>query len=129
MQFWFEFASTYSYPAALRVETLARQHGVPLEWKAFLLGPIFQARGWNDSPFNLFPVRGAICGGIWSVPAPIWNCPSIGPVNSHGIAYSPRGSPADSRRSRGYRISCVPRFWPILPRIGISPNRRCWSKV
>ena len=58
MQFWFEFASTYSYPAALRVEALARQHGVPLEWKAFLLGPIFQAQGWNDSPFNLFPVQG-----------------------------------------------------------------------
>ena len=58
MQFWFEFASTYSYPAALRVEALAHQHGVPLEWKAFLLGPIFQAQGWNDSPFNLFPVQG-----------------------------------------------------------------------
>ena len=58
MQFWFEFASTYSYPAALRVEALARRHGVPLEWKAFLLGPIFQAQGWNDSPFNLFPVQG-----------------------------------------------------------------------
>lgn len=58
MQFWFEFASTYSYPAALRVETLACRHGVPLEWKAFLLGPIFQAQGWNDSPFNLFPVQG-----------------------------------------------------------------------
>ncbi|MER2601118.1 MAG: 2-hydroxychromene-2-carboxylate isomerase, partial [Candidatus Competibacter phosphatis] len=26
--------------------------------KAFLLGPIFQAQGWNDSPFNLFPVQG-----------------------------------------------------------------------
>lgn len=58
MQFWFEFASTYSYPAALRVEALARRHEVPLEWKAFLLGPIFQAQGWNDSPFNLFPVQG-----------------------------------------------------------------------
>lgn len=58
MQFWFEFASTYSYPAALRVEALARQHGVVLEWKAFLLGPIFQAQGWNDSPFNLFPTQG-----------------------------------------------------------------------
>ncbi len=58
MQFWFDFASTYSYPAALRVEALARQHGVALEWKTFLLGPIFQAQGWNDSPFNLFPVQG-----------------------------------------------------------------------
>ncbi|MCB1770185.1 MAG: 2-hydroxychromene-2-carboxylate isomerase [Candidatus Competibacteraceae bacterium] len=58
MQFWFEFSSTYSYLAALRVEALAGQHGVPLEWNAFLLGPLFQAQGWNDSPFNLFPVQG-----------------------------------------------------------------------
>lgn len=58
MEFWFDFASTYSYPAALRVEALARQQGIPLEWKAFLLGPIFQAQGWNDSPFNLFPAQG-----------------------------------------------------------------------
>ena len=58
MQFWFDFASTYSYPAALRVEALARQQGISLKWKVFLLGPIFQAQGWNDSPFNLFPVQG-----------------------------------------------------------------------
>ena len=58
MQFRFDFASTYSYPAAWRVEALARRQGVPVEWKAFLLGPIFQAQGWNDSPFNLFPIQG-----------------------------------------------------------------------
>jgi 2-hydroxychromene-2-carboxylate isomerase len=58
VQFWFDFASTYSYPAAWRVEALARRQGVPVEWKAVLLGPIFQAQGWNASPFNLFPMQG-----------------------------------------------------------------------
>jgi 2-hydroxychromene-2-carboxylate isomerase len=58
LRFWFEFASTYSYLGAMRVENLARIHGVPFEWKAFLLGPIFRNQGWNDSPFNLNPVRG-----------------------------------------------------------------------
>jgi 2-hydroxychromene-2-carboxylate isomerase len=58
VQFWFEFGSTYSYPAAMRVEREARARGVELEWKAFLLGPIFQAQGWNDSPFNLYPAKG-----------------------------------------------------------------------
>ncbi|HSP98553.1 MAG TPA: DUF924 family protein [Candidatus Dormibacteraeota bacterium] len=57
-EFWFEFASTYSYPAAMRVEALARAAGVPLRWRAFLLGPIFAAQGWNDSPFNIYPVKG-----------------------------------------------------------------------
>jgi 2-hydroxychromene-2-carboxylate isomerase len=58
LAFWFEFASTYSYPAAMRVERLARERGVALEWKPFLLGPIFQSQGWNDSPFNLYEAKG-----------------------------------------------------------------------
>ncbi len=58
LEFWFEFASTYSYPAAMRVEAAARAVGVPLAWKPFLLGPIFVAQGWNDSPFNVYPVKG-----------------------------------------------------------------------
>jgi 2-hydroxychromene-2-carboxylate isomerase len=58
VEFWFEFASTYSYPAAMRVERAARAQGVAVVWKAFLLGPIFKAQGWNDSPFNLQPAKG-----------------------------------------------------------------------
>jgi len=58
LEFWFEFASTYSYPAASRIESLARAAGVPLRWRAFLLGPIFAAQGWNDSPFNIYPAKG-----------------------------------------------------------------------
>ncbi len=58
VEFWFEFASTYSYPAALRVESLARQAGVTVAWRAFLLGPIFGEQGWNDSPFNIYPAKG-----------------------------------------------------------------------
>ena len=58
VEFWFEFSSTYSYPAALRVEDAARAAGVPLRWRAFLLGPIFKSQGWLDSPFNIYPVKG-----------------------------------------------------------------------
>ncbi len=58
LHFWFEFASTYSYPAALRVERVAADAGVPLVWRPFLLGPIFAAQGWKDSPFNIYPVKG-----------------------------------------------------------------------
>ena len=58
VEFWFEFASTYSYPAAMRIETLAARAGVPVAWQPFLLGPIFQAQGWRDSPFNLYPAKG-----------------------------------------------------------------------
>jgi 2-hydroxychromene-2-carboxylate isomerase len=58
MQFWFEFASTYSHLAAARVEAVTLAAGVRLEWKPFLLGPIFREQGWNDSPFNIYPVKG-----------------------------------------------------------------------
>lgn len=58
VEFWFEFASTYSYPAALRVTGAAKAAGIELEWRPFLLGPIFSAQGWNDSPFNLYPDKG-----------------------------------------------------------------------
>jgi 2-hydroxychromene-2-carboxylate isomerase len=56
--FWFEFASTYSYLAASRVERLANAAGVVVTWRPFLLGPLFKAQGWNDSPFNVYPVKG-----------------------------------------------------------------------
>jgi 2-hydroxychromene-2-carboxylate isomerase len=58
VEFWFEFASTYSYPAAQRIEHVARLAGVEVAWRPFLLGPIFKAQGWNDSPFNIYPVKG-----------------------------------------------------------------------
>ena len=57
-EFSYEFASTYSYPAAMRVAELAAVRGVALAWRPFLLGPIFAAQGWRDSPFNIYPAKG-----------------------------------------------------------------------
>ncbi len=59
IEFWYEFASTYSYPAAMRVDRLASNLGVAVRWRPFLLAPIFGAQGWNDSPFNIYPAKGA----------------------------------------------------------------------
>lgn len=58
LDFWFEFASTYSYLTAMRIETVARDRGIDLVWRPFLLGPIFARQGWDTSPFNLFPAKG-----------------------------------------------------------------------
>jgi 2-hydroxychromene-2-carboxylate isomerase len=58
VEFWFDFASTYSYPAAMRIERQAASAGVAVAWQPFLLGPIFAAQGWNDSPFNHYPSKG-----------------------------------------------------------------------
>lgn len=60
LQFWFEFASTYSYPAVMRIDKAAAARGVTVEWRPFLLGPLFHAQqGLKDSPFNAVPVKGA----------------------------------------------------------------------
>lgn len=58
LDFWFDFASTYSYLSAMRIEREAAARGVAVHWRPFLLGPIFATQGWNDSPFNLQPVKG-----------------------------------------------------------------------
>ena len=58
IDFWFDFASTYSYPAAMRIRPLADEAGVAVRFRPFLLGPIFKAQGWTTSPFNLFPAKG-----------------------------------------------------------------------
>jgi len=58
VELWFEFASTYSYPAVERIGPLAAARDVSVAWRPFLLGPIFRAQGWNDSPFNVYPVKG-----------------------------------------------------------------------
>jgi 2-hydroxychromene-2-carboxylate isomerase len=58
LDFWFDFASTYSYPAIMRVGDLARRQAVSVNFRPFLLGPIFKAQGLSTSPFNLFPAKG-----------------------------------------------------------------------
>ena len=72
LDFWLEYASTYSYPAAERIAAAERATGVSIRWRPFLLGPIFQAQGWNTSPFNIYPPKGCymwrdlerICEGL-----------------------------------------------------------------
>jgi 2-hydroxychromene-2-carboxylate isomerase len=58
LDFWFDFASTYSYPAAMRIAPLAAAAGVTVRYRPFLLGPIFKAQGWNTSPFNVYEAKG-----------------------------------------------------------------------
>jgi 2-hydroxychromene-2-carboxylate isomerase len=87
LEFWFEFASTYSYPAALRIEAAAAAAGVDLVWRPFLLGPLFKSQqALGGSPFNLFSAKGAY---MWRDLARIcadygleFNKPTVFPRNS-----------------------------------------------
>jgi len=51
IEFWFEFASNYSYLSVMRIEEEAARRGVTIQWRPFLLGPIFKTFGWATSPF------------------------------------------------------------------------------
>jgi 2-hydroxychromene-2-carboxylate isomerase len=60
LEFWFEFASTYSCPAAMRIEEGARKADIDIAWRPFLLGPLLKSQqGIADSPFNVVPEKGA----------------------------------------------------------------------
>ena len=57
LDFWYEFASPYSYLSAMRIEDEAAKFDVTINWKPMLLGPIFKDQGFKDSPFNAFPLK------------------------------------------------------------------------
>jgi 2-hydroxychromene-2-carboxylate isomerase len=59
VDFWFDFASTYSYPAMMRIGAAAQAAGIDVRLRPFLLGPIFKAQGWTTSPFSIYPAKGA----------------------------------------------------------------------
>ncbi|MEC5408131.1 2-hydroxychromene-2-carboxylate isomerase [Paraburkholderia sp. MPAMCS5] len=59
LEFWFDFGSNYSYLSVMRIEALAAARGVSIRWRPFLLGPIFRALGFDNSPFVLQKEKGA----------------------------------------------------------------------
>jgi len=59
LEIWFDFGSNYSYLSVMRIEDAAYRLGVRIAWRPFLLGPIFQALGMQNSPFVLQKEKGA----------------------------------------------------------------------
>ncbi len=59
MDLWFDLASNYSYLTLMRIDALAGRTGVSVRWEPFLLGPVFEAFGWESSPFVLQKQKGA----------------------------------------------------------------------
>lgn len=59
IELWFDFGSNYSYLSVMRIEAEAAARGVSVDWRPFLLGPIFRALGFDNSPFVLQKEKGA----------------------------------------------------------------------
>lgn len=59
LDFYYDFASPYSYLAACRIEAMAELAGIRVDWRPFLLGPIFAAKGMKTSPLASDPQKNA----------------------------------------------------------------------
>ena len=59
IDFWFDPASSYSYPAAMTIDAEAAKARVSVRWRPFLLGPVFKSLGWAATPFEAQPLKGA----------------------------------------------------------------------
>jgi 2-hydroxychromene-2-carboxylate isomerase len=58
IDFWYDYSSSYSYLAASRIEPLAKAADVTVQWRPFLLGPVFKVVGLDRSPAEVFPIKG-----------------------------------------------------------------------
>lgn len=143
MQFWFDFASTYSYVSAMRIETLAARSGVSVEWRPFLLGPIFARQGLDTSPFNVNEAKGRnmwrdverLCraqGLAFTRPRPF---PQFSLVAAR-IALAARDEPwqpafcrsvFEAEFARGEDISVVDVLGGVLTGLGL--DRRVWLRT
>ena len=103
LDFWFDFASTYSYPAALRIRSLARQTGVIIRFRPFLLGPIFKAQGWQTAskpgPGVTILSRNLAAGSAFAMLVDVWWARSSNPmVKSIGLVLATRSALKGSNR-------------------------------
>jgi 2-hydroxychromene-2-carboxylate isomerase len=57
LSFWYDFSSSYSYLAAMRIEERAAAADVAVAWTPFLLGPIFADAGYGGSPNLMSPAK------------------------------------------------------------------------
>ena len=101
LDFWFDFASTYSYLAAARIRPLAAEAKVQVRFRPFLLGPIFKAQGWDTSPFNLYEAKGRYMWRDMERLAAEPRCRSAAPTRFRRTACCRRASPWSDWRKAG----------------------------
>jgi 2-hydroxychromene-2-carboxylate isomerase len=63
LTFWYDFSSSYSYLAAMRIEAEAAAAGIAVAWRPFLLGPIFAEAGYGGSPNLMSRAKAAYMWG------------------------------------------------------------------
>ncbi len=59
IELFYEFGSSYSYPAVMVADREAAQRGHVIVHRPFLLGPLFAKQGLDQPPFIKYPIKGA----------------------------------------------------------------------
>jgi 2-hydroxychromene-2-carboxylate isomerase len=57
MEFWFSYGSTYTYLTVMRIEELAKRHGIGLVYRPFNLTIILREKGMTRGPFGDRPEK------------------------------------------------------------------------
>ena len=119
IDFWFDFASTYSYLTVMRIEPAAAAHGVGVRWRPFLLGPIFAVQGWTTSPFNIYEAKGRYMvrdiGRIATARGIAFHLPDPFPQNSLLVARTAVAIADQPRRAAFCRAVFAAEFADRLP--------------
>jgi len=105
IEFWLDFASTYSYPAAMRIEALVAEKNMEVVWRPFLLGVIFNQQGMNDSPFNIYPAMGKY---MWKDMSRV--CDDLGLPFTHPAIFPQNGLLAARITTRFSDAPWIPEF-------------------
>ena len=138
IEFWFDFTSTYSYPAAMRVEALAAAHAVEVDWRPFLLGPVFRRIGWDGPPLFVHQAKGDY---VWRDMArrcrlhglpfrrpPVFPLPSLRPLRVATVGVGQPWLGEFSRQvmhagfAKGRAIDSDEVLRPILSGLGLDPD-------
>jgi 2-hydroxychromene-2-carboxylate isomerase len=85
LEFFFDYASPYSYLACAQVEAVAQRTGAALRWRPFLLGAVFKATG-NVPPISTMNKAAWLFKDVqeWAryLGLPLFRTPETFPINS-----------------------------------------------
>lgn len=57
LEFWFSLVSPYAYLTSMRINKLADQKGVAINYHPMAMPPIYAALGWKVNPFADYPFK------------------------------------------------------------------------
>lgn len=108
IEFFFDIASPYTYLAATQMDAIHERTGVPVRWRPFLLGGVYQSTG-NKPPMIATPAKGPFMLADltrWAkrYRVPFVFEPSLFPLNSLGVMRAITACPEEHRAQAAKKL-------------------------